>query len=155
MDPMQISMQDIHDALHATDQNSAAGPDGVHLIILQDCSESLAYTLVKIFSLSMVEACLPLERKTYTVTPIFKKGSCYSPLKYRPISLTSVSCKCLEHNMFKTLTGDCQTPQLSNTSIPTQLIRISFQFQSINLASKVGAPPWINCSLCKMKSQSG
>ena len=28
--------------------------------------------------------------------PIFKKGSRYNPLNYRPISLTSVPCKCLE-----------------------------------------------------------
>ena len=96
MDPIKISMQDIHDALYALDPNSAAGPDGVHPIILCDCSESLAYPLFKIFFLSLAEACLPLEWKTSTVTPIFKKGSRYSPLNYRPISLTSVPCKCLE-----------------------------------------------------------
>ena len=96
IDPIQIIMQDIHDALYALDPNSAAGQDGVHPVVLCDCSESLAYPLFKIFSLSLAEACLPLEWKTSTVTPIFKKGSRYSPLNYRPISLTSVPCKCLE-----------------------------------------------------------
>ena len=30
------------------------------------------------------------------VVPIFKKGSRYTPLNYRPVCLTSVPCKCLE-----------------------------------------------------------
>ena len=80
MDPIQISMQDIHDAIHVLDPNSAAGPDGAHPNILQDCLESLAYPLFKIFSLYLAEAYLPLEWKTSIAIPILEKGSCYSPL---------------------------------------------------------------------------
>ena len=89
-------MQYIHDALYALDPNSAASPDGVHPVILHDCSESLAYPLFKIFSLSLAEACLSLEWTASTVTPILQEGSGYSPLNHRTISLTSVPCKCLE-----------------------------------------------------------
>ena len=34
MVPIQISIQNIHDALQALDPDSAAGPDGVHPVIL-------------------------------------------------------------------------------------------------------------------------
>ena len=35
--------------------------------------------------------------RSSNVVPIFKKGSWCNALNYRPISLTSVPCKCLEH----------------------------------------------------------
>ena len=36
-------------------------------------------------------------RKKAVVTPLFKKGNRIDPANYRPISLTSVCCKLLEH----------------------------------------------------------
>ena len=96
MDPIRIHPQDVLDVLQALDANSAGGPDDLHPALLKACSNSLAYPLYKIFRLSLSECCLPLTWKTSTVVPIFKKGSRYNPLNYRPISLTSVPCKCLE-----------------------------------------------------------
>ena len=40
---------------------------------------------------------LPQDWKDALVTPIFKKGSRTDPYNYRPITLTSVCCKVLEH----------------------------------------------------------
>ena len=37
---------------------------------------------------------------TANITPIFKKGNRSSPLNYRPISLTAVCCKVLEHIIY-------------------------------------------------------
>jgi hypothetical protein len=33
------------------------------------------------------------------VTPVYKKGDTHHPANYRPISLTCISCKLLEHVM--------------------------------------------------------
>lgn len=103
MAPIHLNLQDIVDALQALDVDSAAGPDELHPAFLKSCCGSLAYPLYKIFCLSLAETHLPLEWKTSIVVPIFKKGSRYNPLNYRPISLTSVPCKMLERIIVKHL----------------------------------------------------
>jgi len=42
---------------------------------------------------------LPAQWKESLVIPLFEKGSRYSPLNYRPISLTSVFCNTLEREI--------------------------------------------------------
>ena len=74
-------------------------------MLLKSCAKSLAYPLWIIYRLSLLECRLPVLWKTSVVAPIFKKGSRYNPLNYRPISLTSVPCKCLERVVAKHLTA--------------------------------------------------
>ena len=40
---------------------------------------------------------VPVDWKTAHVAPIFKKGDPLTPSNYRPVSLTSIPCKLLEH----------------------------------------------------------
>jgi hypothetical protein len=49
--------------------------------------------LTKIFNKSLQTGEVPADWKEATITPIFKKGSRAAPENYRPVSLTSVSCK--------------------------------------------------------------
>ena len=44
---------------------------------------------------------LPSDWRDANITPIFKKGDKHSAENYRPVSLTSVSCKLLEHIICK------------------------------------------------------
>ena len=53
--------------------------------------------LTAIFQQSMDTGVLPSSWLTAYVTPIFKKGSTCLPENYRPVSLTCVACKLLEH----------------------------------------------------------
>ncbi len=46
--------------------------------------------------MSLQEGIVPLEWKEANIIPLFKKGSRNKSLNYRPVSLTSVSCKLLE-----------------------------------------------------------
>ena len=66
-------------------------------MLLKSCASQLAYPLFKIFCLSLEESKLPEAWKVSQVTPIFKKGSRYVPLNYRPVCLNSVPCEGLEH----------------------------------------------------------
>ena len=53
----------------------------------------MAPALALVFTKSMEEGIVPDDWKEANVTPIFKKGAKSKPENYRPVSLTSVSCK--------------------------------------------------------------
>lgn len=75
----------------------AMGPDGISPRILKELSIELAPALTTIFQSSVSSGSVPSDWRDAHVTPIFKKGEQYNPANYRPISLTCVSCKLLEH----------------------------------------------------------
>ena len=54
-----------------------------------------------IFTLSMQTGHVPSDWVTANVTPVFKKGNRNEPSNYRPISLTSVPCKIMEHIIYR------------------------------------------------------
>jgi hypothetical protein len=64
--------------------------------LLQDLESSFLTPLVLLFNKSVSTGEVPLGWKTATVCPIFKKGTKGDPGNYRPVSLTSVTCKLLE-----------------------------------------------------------
>jgi hypothetical protein len=51
---------------------------------------------IQVFVLPYIPG-VPTDWRTVHVSPIYKKGSKYSPEKYRPISLTCICCKIMEH----------------------------------------------------------
>ena len=55
--------------------HSAAGPDGISPKLLQQCEDQLAPVLAMIYRKSVNEGQVPMEWRTATVIPIFKKGS--------------------------------------------------------------------------------
>ena len=99
-----ISCESIATRISSLDAEASMGPDGIHPKLLQSC-KSLAYPLYIICKKSLQYGELPLQWKESLVVPIFKKGSRYSPLNYRPISLTSVCCKTLEREIADKLYG--------------------------------------------------
>ena len=62
------------------------------VILLKTC----AYGLSAIFQYSLDKGTLPLDWQNAYVTPVFKKGDQRLAENYRPVSLTSVSCKIME-----------------------------------------------------------
>ncbi|MDD9361971.1 MAG: reverse transcriptase family protein, partial [Anaplasma sp.] len=53
-----------------------------------------------LFSQSLTTGIIPEDWKMGKVVPIYKSGNKDSPLNYRPISLTSVPCKIMEHVIY-------------------------------------------------------
>ena len=66
-------------------------------IVLQTLHKELAPILQLIYQGSLDSGKLPSIWKEANVSPIFKKGDKSDPANYRPISLTCVLCKVLEH----------------------------------------------------------
>ena len=75
---------------------TAQGPDGIPARVLKDNCDVLCVPLSIILNKSMNAGCVPQDWKLANVTPIFKKGSKSKPENYRPVSLTSISCKLME-----------------------------------------------------------
>ena len=105
MNDVFITADEVQVVLTNLDGNSAMGPDGAHPLLLKSCARELAYPLSVIFNRSLREGTVPAAWKTSLVVPIFKKGTKYDPLNYRPVSLTSVCCKSLERILVNRLTA--------------------------------------------------
>ena len=60
-------------------------------------AEELTPTFTLFFQASLKQGTIPTDWTTANVVPIFKKRDRLQPNNYRPISLTSITCKMLEH----------------------------------------------------------
>ena len=76
--------------------NKASGPDGISKI-LKELSDIVAPILRIIFQLTLDTGIVSNNWKIANVVQIHQKGECSKPLNYRPISLTCITCKLLEH----------------------------------------------------------
>ena len=116
MPQIQISVKGIEKLLKSLNPHKAAGPDQFKPIVLQTLHAELAPILQVIFQKSLDSGKLPHIWKEANVSPIFKKGDKSDPANYRPISLTCVLCKVLEHIVTSNL-----TKHLANSNILFEL----------------------------------
>ena len=77
--------------------NKASGPHGVPTYIPRELSHELAPILASLFQQSLDQGQLPNDWIKANVVPILKKGKISLASNYRPLSLTSVTSKILEH----------------------------------------------------------
>ena len=83
--------------------HKATGPDELPARVLKECAKELAPILTSFFQQSLDEGKVPDDWKQQRVHPIYKKGSRSDPGNYRPVALTSILCKSLEHIMASNL----------------------------------------------------
>ena len=118
----QWKLQELNDQgcieklLKSLNPHKAADPDQFKPIVLQTLHAELAPILQVIFQKWLDSGKLPYIRKEANVSPIFKKGDKSDPANYRPISLTCVLCKVLEHIVASNL-----TKHLANSNILFEL----------------------------------
>ena len=77
--------------------HKASGPDNIPTSFLKEAANELAPALYLIRTASLNKGYVPDDWKTADGTPIFKKGDRSTSANYRPISLTAVCCKMMEH----------------------------------------------------------
>ena len=77
--------------------NKASGPDQISSRFLKAMSSPIAPVLTILFQASINQGNIPDDWRTAYVTPLFKKGDGAKASNYRPVSLTSVCCKIIEH----------------------------------------------------------
>ena len=110
----------------------AAGPDGIHGMILKNCNIGLARPLSMIFRMSYDTGVVPKEWRIANVVPVHKKGSKSDVKNYRPISLTSLVSKVFERIVRDKLMEKCKDELCSNQhgflpakSCTTQMLEVN------------------------------
>ena len=95
--PIKIDPNGVAKLLKNLKQHKATGPDLIPNLVLKTCSNSTAPILALIYQRSLDTGKLPSDWLTANISAAFKKGNRHLAENYRPISLTSVPCKILEH----------------------------------------------------------
>ena len=93
----EITEQGVYNILTNCDPSKSPGPDSIHPLVLKTTAAEISPMLTHIFKQSLETGTVPSQWKHAYVSPIFKKGQKSDPKNYRPISLTSVICKSMEH----------------------------------------------------------
>ena len=93
----EITEQGVYNILTDCDPSESPGPDSIHPLVLKTTTAEISPMLTHIFKQSLETGTVPSQWKHAYVSPIFKKGQKSDPKNYRPISLTSVICKSMEH----------------------------------------------------------
>ena len=81
--------------------HKASGPDRLPNLVLKELAWELAPILSSLFNKSLSSGILPDDWTHAFITPVFKKGDVHDAGNYRPVSLTCVTCKLLEHVVCK------------------------------------------------------
>ena len=97
MENIQVNAEGVKKLLLDLKVDKATGPDSIPAFILKTASDELAPILTRIFQLSLETGDVPHDWRQAWVVPIFKKGERHLASNYRPVSLTSITCKILEH----------------------------------------------------------
>ena len=93
----EVSQEGVFKLLNGFQVHKATGPDELPSKLLKELAEELTPILILSFQASLDKGTVPEDWKYANVVPIFKKGDRNKPENYRPVSLTSIVCKTLEH----------------------------------------------------------
>ena len=94
---ISISEEGIRKLLLKLNPHKACGPDQISPRVLKELASEVAPVLAIIYQSSLTSGVVPADWRKANVAPVFKKGEHYNPANYRPVSLTSIPCKILEH----------------------------------------------------------
>ncbi len=104
MPDITVTAKGVYELLKKLNPKKAVGPDNISTRILKENAEELAPVLQHIFQQSLDSGIVPKDWQNANVTAIFKnKGQRTEPVNYRPVSLTCITCKVLEHIIFSSV----------------------------------------------------
>lgn len=93
---INITENGIKKLLLSLNPHKAAGPDNLTPKVLKEMASQVAPILTMIYK-RYETGIVPSIWKTANVCPVFKKGKRFEAINYRPVSLTCICCKIMEH----------------------------------------------------------
>ena len=103
MPQINISEKGVHKLLTDLKIHKAAGPDSIPPRLLKELADVISPALARIFQTSLDAGSVPKDWRTANIVPIFKKGDKSKAANYRPVSLTAICCKKLEHIIYSNI----------------------------------------------------
>ena len=97
LNDIHITVSGVEKLLSKLNQTKAAGPDNITPRVLNELAPFIAPILTVIFKISYESGTVPVIWKIANICPVFKKGKQIEAINYRPISLTCISFKLMEH----------------------------------------------------------
>ena len=94
---LDIGVNGVRKQLEALKPHKASGPDETPARVSKEIALEISTIVQHLFQQSYTTGKLPQAWTTALVTPIYKKGNTSNPVNYRPISITCILCKVLEH----------------------------------------------------------
>ena len=96
-EPFTIVTKIVRKMVSAIGQNKSIGPDSISGEILKLSGEAMIPYLARLLDITMNNGALPADWKRAMVVPVHKGGDRSLVTNYRPVSLSSVVCKQMEH----------------------------------------------------------
>ena len=131
IDNLTITINGVAKQLLLLKTDKASGPDAIPPWFLKEYAAEIAPILTNIFQDSIESGTVPSRWKSANVCGVFKKGKRSDLSNYRPISLTCIASKVLEHIVHShvmkhfehhNILTDCQHGFRSKRSTELQLI---------------------------------
>ena len=102
---LEISREDLLEALTQIDANNGSGPDGIPPLFLKECAKRLVEPFYIIFDLSLINDCFSTWMKSSYITSGCRDGNPQDDSRYRPISILSAIPKLFKYLVTKQLTA--------------------------------------------------
>ena len=101
IDPLNITEDGVLKLLQKLNSSKAGGPDEIPGRFLKETAVSSAPFLTHLYRKSLETSEVPSAWRKQWVSPIYKKGLRSDPANYRPVSLTCITSKLMEHVVCK------------------------------------------------------
>ena len=134
MSDIHISNEGVIKMMKGLNPSKALRPDELHPRVLKELVVELGHVFAHLFQQSLDKGEIPKEWSLANICPLYKKGDRALPSNQRPVSLTCVPCKMLEHIVCTNicmahldehkLLSDRQNAFRKNRSCETQLITV-------------------------------
>ena len=97
LEHLKIEQKGVTKLLMNINPSKAQGPDKIPNSVLKECASELSGAVTYLFQKSLDSGALPDDWISANIAPIYKKGDRHLAENYRPVSLTCVLSKLLEH----------------------------------------------------------